>query len=170
MTHWQIAKVNSRNTQRLKILHFQYSKAVCKFFTHRKKDSALSDNLYTMNNSRSPNKQLKPENPEGAHFARFLVLGLQYKLTYIQCDKCYSVGFNLITPNLYQSESKIFFFNFPKEIKYFPVQKHQVFNRFFIHIVFQRCPQIYLKPHILAELHTEIQRKLISELYQKKKK
>lgn len=70
------------------------------FSPTEKKDSALSDNLYTMNNSSSPNKQLKPENPEGAHFARFLVLGLQYKLTYIQCDKCHSVSFNLITPNL----------------------------------------------------------------------
>lgn len=36
-----------------------------------------------------------------------LVGGLQYKLAYIQSDKGHSADFSLITPNLYQSESKI---------------------------------------------------------------
>lgn len=76
-------------------------------FSLTERDSTLSDNLYTMNNSSRPNKQLKPENPQGAHFTRFFVGGLHYKLAYIQFDKCHSVDFNLITPNSYQSESKI---------------------------------------------------------------
>lgn len=60
-----------------------------------------------MNNLSSLNKQLKSENLQGEHFTIFLVGGLQYKLAYIQSDKCQSADFSLITPNLYQSESKI---------------------------------------------------------------
>lgn len=60
-----------------------------------------------MNNLNSLNKHLKSENPQGEHFRLFLVGGLQYKLAYIQSDKCHSADFSLIIPNLYQSESKI---------------------------------------------------------------
>jgi len=53
-----------------------------------------------MNNSSCANKPLKPKHPHGAHLTRFLVGGLHYKLASIQSDKCHSVDFDLINPNL----------------------------------------------------------------------
>lgn len=74
----------------------------------------------------------------------FFVGGLQYKLACIQSDKCHSADFSLITPNLYQSESKIICL-ISQRIKLLLSSETLTFLTFFFHILFQRFSKIYLK-------------------------